>query len=585
MAGNLDLLSKLYPQGPVNLTAPRLDLQAGLGLGAAPSLGVGDLAPPDPSMAAPPAPVAPTLASQMPQRPAPAPAPRGAPQGPPGGELGQIQAGYALKEKAAQAAADAEVAKSNRIADLSQQGIDEYRKNIADDETARQQAAAMVSDRRKQLYQDLDELTNTKIDPNRIVHNASTLQNVLGAISIGVGGYLSSKYGGPNQAYQIIKDNIDRDTQAQVEDLNTKKAGIQAKTNLLGQLMTEGKDAAEARHLVTAAKLDMVMKAADVEAKRIGTPEAQANADKIKSQAMIDAGKDAFALKDKMQEKALEWTRVRNQKEQFLMTYGQNQMKEILEHAEKMGAQGLTKAAAEQKAMNEARERVIPGVKNADGTPFIAPLGKSESVDKFNHEQMPELLDGMRAMDENIELAKNFNRITDPFLRSAAAQKMESNRLLLAGLTKGIFGRVNEKELEIALKSAGDPTAWLSQMETMKAFRENMRVSVENKLKPFGYTGHFEPEASEAMKAVQYAAQAGAKKGDTIAPPALTPGQEYLKSKGYPSGTSSMIQFPSDEETAQRLKEQEEKAKRPVLEPWEQGILRVTPSGPGALRR
>lgn len=59
------------------------------------------------------------------------------------------------------------------------------------------------------------EYENTTIDPNRVWNNMSTFQQVAATIAIALGGGLAAVKGGPNLAYEMIKDKVDADIAAQ----------------------------------------------------------------------------------------------------------------------------------------------------------------------------------------------------------------------------------------------------------------------------------------------------------------------------------------------------------------------------------
>lgn len=73
----------------------------------------------------------------------------------------------------------------------------------------------------KQLFQDV---SNTKIDPNRIWHDASTGQKVAASIGMILGGMGAGLTGGPNQALGVIQALQNRDLEAQKMDLGKKES-------------------------------------------------------------------------------------------------------------------------------------------------------------------------------------------------------------------------------------------------------------------------------------------------------------------------------------------------------------------------
>ena len=63
------------------------------------------------------------------------------------------------------------------------------------------------------------------VNPDQYFENRSNFNTLIGAIAIGMGAYGSAMTGSPNFALDIIKDAIDRDVEAQIQNLKFKKEG------------------------------------------------------------------------------------------------------------------------------------------------------------------------------------------------------------------------------------------------------------------------------------------------------------------------------------------------------------------------
>lgn len=64
------------------------------------------------------------------------------------------------------------------------------------------------------------QIADSKLDPNRFWHNQGTFGSLMGALAIGMGAYGSAITGSPNAAMQIIDGAINRDIDAQKNDIS-----------------------------------------------------------------------------------------------------------------------------------------------------------------------------------------------------------------------------------------------------------------------------------------------------------------------------------------------------------------------------
>lgn len=110
-----------------------------------------------------------------------------------------------------------------------------------------------VNDKMHEYRRLANELAETKVDPNRIYSGNAGIARKIGSVLAialsGAGQALMARAGrdpGRNLALDMINQEIERDMQAQLADLSTKKAALGAKGNELRFLMQQGLDAREA---------------------------------------------------------------------------------------------------------------------------------------------------------------------------------------------------------------------------------------------------------------------------------------------------------------------------------------------------
>jgi hypothetical protein len=128
-----------------------------------------------------------------------------------------------------------------------------------------QQDEKAMYDRQAQLYQgeqdklnmSLAELRSMKVDPSRIFKRPDGSNDygkrVIAAVAVALGALGSAMprrfggTGGPNTALQIVTGAIDRDMQAQIQDIATKKAGIGVQMNLMSLMRQKFGDERQAQ--------------------------------------------------------------------------------------------------------------------------------------------------------------------------------------------------------------------------------------------------------------------------------------------------------------------------------------------------
>lgn len=220
------------------------------------------LQPPSTGLAPPPAP---------PPQPAPPPAPAPALQARPEPPKRAVPVKPLTPEQEYRRAADEQAALS---ADLGKregqhaedqgraklEALEERKARQEQDDQFRQETDQKIAQQRASVQGEIDQLSKTKIDPNRLFREQSTAANIADAIAIALGAFNASKTGGVNLAMQIVQKQIDQDINAQMTDIDTKRATIGAKQTLLQSDMAAGASAVEARAKATALQWDYASK-------------------------------------------------------------------------------------------------------------------------------------------------------------------------------------------------------------------------------------------------------------------------------------------------------------------------------------
>lgn len=275
--------------GPTMPTPP-VSLDPSQAIGATPGLDVGPLAPPalpPPPIATyqsmyptPPPTTAPTMAPTMPKAPTLPSTPStstAAYNRAVGDETAALKAQYARKADIEQATGQRELA-ANEAA----------RQQLMKNQQAREVADAGIAKRQEEQRNELDALSNTRVDPDRVFKNQTTGQQIAGLISVALGGYLTAGRG-PNPAIEMIQKKIDDDVKAQMADLETKRFGIGAKNTLLQQQIAQNRDKADAAETLRLAQTKLVMDDIKAQAAADGSDIAKLEGDRLAAGIMKDA--------------------------------------------------------------------------------------------------------------------------------------------------------------------------------------------------------------------------------------------------------------------------------------------------------
>lgn len=281
------------PSSPVSPLAQGLQLPAGIAPpGQAPAV-MAPTPPPPPAPPAPAAPPPPVAAPPAPPRhvggPVGGPAPA-APQGPSWTQKRRADeqdylASFGAERAALQRANDAGAVVRDEDAQAEARIARQKEEYAANEASFQRDEAAARDAFRAQTQKQIDEVRNATIDPGRLYRDSGALTGVM----VGIGGALAGMSAAlnktdPDAFAKVIQRHIDRDVDAQVRGLAQKNAGIADRNTMYAQLVADNRDAVLSRAQTTAAMLESARGMAAAEAKRLGTPEAQARFEALDAQ-------------------------------------------------------------------------------------------------------------------------------------------------------------------------------------------------------------------------------------------------------------------------------------------------------------
>lgn len=128
----------------------------------------------------------------------------------------ELQGIYGEEQKAIKGQEAAQVMQSKG----AEKAYDQYSQNIANTVNDMNQKKEDVM---KEYQSNLNDYASGKIDPNRIWHNSSTGQKVAASIGIILGGIGAGLSRGPNQALEVLNDQVNKDIEAQKLEMGKKQ--------------------------------------------------------------------------------------------------------------------------------------------------------------------------------------------------------------------------------------------------------------------------------------------------------------------------------------------------------------------------
>lgn len=243
----------------------------------------------------------------------------------------------------------------------------------ADDDYAAAKKAG--KEKSQALAKEVDDLSKSKIDRNRVFANQNTGERILTWAALFAGG-MQSAFTGHNLALEAMNRILDRDFEQQKEDLATRKESLGMKRSMLSEEMASGKDEYEARVKHTLMGYDMAIKAIDTEAGKFQSPQIQAAAQEKKAEIQGAAMDKLQELERYGSEKAFQQRNADRQNALGWYNAKTGRMGADTQAADQKSEADARKAAAEAKAAG--REFPIYGA----GGPKAGPVGYSK--DKEN---------------------------------------------------------------------------------------------------------------------------------------------------------------------------------------------------------
>ncbi len=158
------------------------------------------------------------------------------------GRVAAIENAYEIQQDALKKAGDIgkekAVSEAAYFQELSRQAEERFR----DQEQKNKEVQGKMSIAIKDIQNTQEEFGRMKVNPNRYFENQSTGDKILQAVSIVLGGFGGALTKQGNMALAIIQNNIDRDIQAQKEEIAGKDKLIASKLNLFGRLREQFND-------------------------------------------------------------------------------------------------------------------------------------------------------------------------------------------------------------------------------------------------------------------------------------------------------------------------------------------------------
>lgn len=495
-------------------------------IGAAPGLDIGSLLGPGPppSMTPPPAP------------PPPKPAKLAAPgKVTPQSIAGMRDQAYADQVAGVQGMANAKGAQMQVQGQGEITAAQQLEKRQQEDTAVTAAATQQANEKAAALQKEMADFSATKIDRNRLVNNMSTFEKITSVIALGLGGGYSARHiGGVNRGPQsnpmleMLTGQINKDIQAQMADLDTRKSGINMKGTMLQQEIAQGRDAAEARTKATLALYDNTIREVNGQVKMMGTATAQAEGQQLISGLEGQKEKEVAAYHQQEVANGIQFEHLRLAKQQagvenalkFAQLPGQLAEQPVklagdIADTQYKQAQidALKHKGGAAAALNP--ERAIGNIGQPELDPkgqptgrmtwgaVEAPIGGKEQVGKVN-EKIGEITPVIQALDEQIKDAHKLG-IAEKLGASVAGegtsdiiQRMNARKVQLLQLEHMLAGRVTEQGLDELKKAAGDPTAFISRIPKMQEFREQIRLQAQAALGGVGVKDHWEPPSAEA---------------------------------------------------------------------------------------
>lgn len=508
------------PVAPVQLPAGPPVPPPDLPNPAGPSLGVGGLTPPPvapPTTITPPTtagPKAPSLSTAK-------------------GVQADLQNAYAQQQAGvqAEAAAKGEQARVGGQGELAAAEALQQRQQA--DQALTAEVAAKRDATRQQIDQELADVNKTQIDPNRLVSNMSTVQKIIGAIAIGLGGYASVKGGGSNVALDLIQGQINKDIQAQMVNLQNKREGVTQRATMLQQDIANDRNADEARAKATAALYDVAIRQVNAQVKMLGTQTAAAEGQKLAGELQAKRDETIGSMLDRQASLGIQAGQLQLAKQQagvenalkFAQLPGQLAGQK-LDLEGKVAETALKQAEAykalhpDAKAALQVDPTVIHAVTNDANGIVRAPAEVAKEVNKAIGLASPIITDIKRLEAINKQISGLKSIIPNPLVSDKTVALRQEASALWINIANNLSvaqgqGQVREGEWSVVKKQIGDPEGWYSALPQLESVAKSLTTRVNSEIE--ARTGSKLKQRWEAApSADEQVAALGGKTGATI---------------------------------------------------------------------
>lgn len=238
-----------------------------------------------------------------------------------------------------------------------------------------------------------------RVDPNRLYHNQSTGQKIGSAIAVILGGLGSGLTHGPNMALEIMDKAIQRDVEAQKDDLGRRESR-------LSRLMQQGHSLQEAKQIAMAQGREDAMLSLKRAGLQFGGEAAQAEAERLTGalRQHADAQKQDAVLK----------------------TLTAAEIKQKLQ-LNNMAMQQQKDAGTGQQAMSRLVETL-----NGEGTELTPAMRAAVTADPKMGDRLVELPNGKSVLASSPENAKKITESTSA-IGTISAKLADYNQMLKTG--------------------------------------------------------------------------------------------------------------------------------------------------------
>lgn len=292
------------------------------------------------------------------------------------------------------------------------------------------------------MNQKIADIENAKEDPNHWWNSRSTGQKVGLGISAILAGFASGFAGKENPVLQMMDKNINRDLEAQRNNLANKKASLEMRNKVFAQHMQGLQDEQMAHHSAKAAIYASLADQVEQQKQLATNPLEQARADQLKSELMgkAVAEKQAASLRN---------SELATQSLQRRQLQRQNQMQDIL-----MGSLGK---APSQWTPQELQAKIAAGqVHQVPGLGYALTKPSEKQMDRV--EAMTDAMDSIHRLDKL--------SVADPKKAEVEAANLTTQLVKAYGQdsARGLF-----EKLGIPENPQGLVTSWQGRSTQLKA--------------------------------------------------------------------------------------------------------------------